>query len=329
MRVLVTGATGFLGSHTVAALTRGGHDVRILARNPDRVDGALGPHGVHPDVAVGDMTDPAAVGGAVAGCDAVIHAAAEIGVAGGTGTTTTNNVDGARTVIGAAIDAGCDPVIYTSSLTVHLPTTEAIVTPDSPLAEPLSSYGASKLAAEQLVRAWQAKGAPITSFTLGGIYGPVSPHRDGSFAAILGALGSMMVVPPGGLGVVDVRDVATMLVAALEPGPRTAALPRRRPVRHVGRVDRPAQPGRRPRNPAAPDDRRRDHRNGAHLRRPARRGQGVAAVRGGGGDHDQRRADRRLRHPRRSAVPLPPVVETFTDTVRYLGVAGQLPAPGA
>ena len=218
MRVLVTGATGFVGSHTVAALTREGHDVRILVRNPDRVAGALAPHNVQADVAVGDMTDPVAVATAVAGCDAVIHAAAEIGVAGGGGTSTTNNVDGARTVISAALDAGIDPVIYTSSLTVHLPTTDAVVSPESPLAEPLSSYGASKLAAELLVRAWQAEGAPVTSFTLGGIYGPISPHRDASFAAILGALGSMMVVPPGGLGVVDVRDVAAMFVAALEPG---------------------------------------------------------------------------------------------------------------
>jgi nucleoside-diphosphate-sugar epimerase len=219
MLVLVTGATGFIGSHTVAALAAGGHDVRILVRDPTRVERALGPHGVPaPEVVVGDMTDPVAVRRAVAGCHAVIHAAGEVGVESGSGPTTTANVDGVRTVIPAALEAGADPVIYTSSVTVHLPTEEEVITPDSPLAEPLSAYGASKRQAELLVRDWQDGGAPVTSFTVGGVYGPLSPHLDGSFGAIVGALGTFMLVPPGGLGVVDVRDLAAMLVAATEPG---------------------------------------------------------------------------------------------------------------
>jgi nucleoside-diphosphate-sugar epimerase len=218
MLVLVTGATGFVGSHTVATLLRDGHDVRILVRNPDRVAPALGPHGVTAPAVRGDMTDPSSVAAAVKGCDAVIHAAGEVGVASGTGPRTTANVDGVRTVISAALDAGIDPVVYTSTVTVHLPTSEPAITPASPLAEPLSTYGASKRDAELLVRSWQREGAPVTSFTIGGVYGPVSPHLDGSFAAVLAALETFMLVPPGGLGVVDVRDLATMLSRAVEPG---------------------------------------------------------------------------------------------------------------
>jgi dihydroflavonol-4-reductase len=218
MRVLVTGATGFVGSHTVAALRRDGHEVRILVRDPSRVDRALGPLGETASVIKGDMTDAIAVAAAVKGCEAVIHAAGEIGVDGGTGPTTNANVDGARTVISAALDHGVDTVIYTSTITVHLPTDEEVITPDSPLAEPLSSYGASKRDAELLVRGWQAEGAPVTSFTIGGVYGPFSPHLDGSFAAVLGALEAFMLVPPGGLGVIDVRDLATMLSRAVEAG---------------------------------------------------------------------------------------------------------------
>ncbi|MGD0380063.1 MAG: SDR family NAD(P)-dependent oxidoreductase [Acidimicrobiales bacterium] len=218
MLVLVTGATGFIGSHAVAALRRDGHDVRILVRNPDRIAGALGPHGVSATAVQGDMTDPVAVAAAVKGCDAVVHAAGEVGVEGGTGPKTTANVDGVRTVMSAALDAGLDPIVYTSTITVHLPTDEPIITTDSPLAQPLSSYGASKREAELLVRGWQAAGAPITSFTIGGAYGPMSPHLDGSFGAVLAALETFMLVPPGGLGVVDVRDLATMLAKAVEPG---------------------------------------------------------------------------------------------------------------
>jgi dihydroflavonol-4-reductase len=154
----------------------------------------------------------------VRGCDAVVHAAGEVGVEGGTGPKTTANVDGVRTVISAALDAGLDPVVYTSTITVHLPTDEPVITPTTPLAEPLSAYGASKRDAELVVRRWQSEGAPVTSFTIGGVYGPLSPHLDGSFGAVLAALETFMLVPPGGLGVVDVRDLATMLSRAVEPG---------------------------------------------------------------------------------------------------------------
>ena len=78
MRVLVTGGTGFVGSHTVAALVEGGHQVRLLVRDPvDRVAAALTPLGLQAanlDTMVGDVTDPAAVDQAVRGCEAVVHA---------------------------------------------------------------------------------------------------------------------------------------------------------------------------------------------------------------------------------------------------------------
>ncbi len=202
----------------MAALYHAGHDVRVLARDPARVPRALDPHVVTAEVVVGDMTDQAAVTAAVGGCDAVIHAAGEIGVDSGTGPATSVNLEGARTVIAAALDAGADPVVYTSSITAYLPTDDAILTPDSALARSDSSYGASKVAVEDLVRDWQTQAAPVTSVVLGGVYGPICPHLNGSYAAILGALDSMMLVPPGGLGVIDVRDVAAILAAAVEPG---------------------------------------------------------------------------------------------------------------
>src|SRR5207247_2402833 len=78
MLVTVTGGTGFVGSHSVAAIVRAGHRVRLLVRDEARVRPALDPLSVDAsglDVVVGTVTDEAAVATAVAGCDAVLHAA--------------------------------------------------------------------------------------------------------------------------------------------------------------------------------------------------------------------------------------------------------------
>ena len=221
MKVLVTGATGFVGSHTAATLAGAGHEVRVLARTPEKVASVLGPHGVEPEVVVGDMTDTVVVSDAVSGCDAVVHAAAQIGVgAGGSGTDA--NLAGVRAVVGAAIDEGVGRIVYTSSMAVHLPGDGSPITLDTPLAEPLSPYGASKVAAEEQVRTWQAEGHPITTVVLGGVYGPEAPELVNSFTAILAALDLMMFVPPGGTTVIDVRDVAELLTRIVEAGPETA-----------------------------------------------------------------------------------------------------------
>ncbi len=76
MLVLVTGGTGYVGSHAIAALTNAGHGVRLLARSPDRIPAALEPLGVEAvETAIGDVTESAAVERALEGCDAVVHAA--------------------------------------------------------------------------------------------------------------------------------------------------------------------------------------------------------------------------------------------------------------
>ncbi len=210
MRVLVTGATGFVGSHTVGALVAGGHDVRVLVRNPDRIPGSLGALGLEPEVVLGDMTDAGAVGAAVDGCEVVIHAAAQIGVGGG-GPADQANLDGVRTVVGGALEAGARRVVYTSSVTAYTPTEAPVVTLDSPLVEALSPYGATKVAAEQLLRSWQDDGEPVTIVVPGGVYGPDAPDLVNSFHAVLSALDAMMLVPPSGTTVLDVRDLAELL----------------------------------------------------------------------------------------------------------------------
>ncbi|HWB68231.1 MAG TPA: NAD-dependent epimerase/dehydratase family protein [Mycobacteriales bacterium] len=220
MKVLITGGTGFIGSHITRAALRNGHAVRLLVRDEAKAQAIYRRHDIEiADLCVGDMRDADAVAAAVSGCDAVVHAAAEIAVAGGAGpTSATANLDGATTVITAAIAAGCDPIVYTSSVTAYLPTTAAMLTESSPLAEPRSAYAASKRDVELFIRHHQEAGAPVVSVALGGVYGPEGPGLDGAAVAISSALNVLMLVPPGGLGVIDVRDTAELFVRLLEPG---------------------------------------------------------------------------------------------------------------
>src|SRR5437868_7603097 len=86
VRVLLTGASGFVGSYTVPALLERGHEVRVLVRNVDKARDVLGRRGVELvslDLVVGDMLDADTVKRAAAGYDATIHAAATIGITGG------------------------------------------------------------------------------------------------------------------------------------------------------------------------------------------------------------------------------------------------------
>ncbi len=76
MRVLVTGGTGFTGSHTTRALLAAGHHVRLLVRDPAKLKRVFAPDGAPSDFMVGDVTDETAVAEAMRGCDAVFHAAA-------------------------------------------------------------------------------------------------------------------------------------------------------------------------------------------------------------------------------------------------------------
>ena len=102
--MLVTGGTGYLGSHSVAALARAGHRIRVLARSAEKVPAALGPLGVSGmETAIGDVTEPAAVERALTGCDAVVHAASVFSLdVRRVGEMTAVNVRGTEVVLGTA-----------------------------------------------------------------------------------------------------------------------------------------------------------------------------------------------------------------------------------
>lgn len=229
MRVLVTGGTGLLGSYAAVGLRAAGHDVRLFVRSPGKVSAVFEPHGMDfDDVATGDITDRVSVESAVDGCDAAVHAAAVTSVERRRAEEVlATNETGMRNVVGAAVDAGLDPVVYTSSVGALFPPDTDVVGPDTAVAEPKNAYGRSKAAAENYGRTLQADGAPVTILYPGGIWGPHDPNLGPNLrAAVTNYESGTPIVKGSGWSVVDVRDVADLVVAAMvaDQGPRRFVL---------------------------------------------------------------------------------------------------------
>ena len=125
MRVLVTGATGFVGSHAAKALQDAGHTVRALVRTPAKLETVTARVGVDLtalETAKGDIADADAVAGAIEGCDAVAHAAAVVGTdPSSEAEIEAGNFAGALNVLGSAAAAGCDPIVHVSSAAALFP----------------------------------------------------------------------------------------------------------------------------------------------------------------------------------------------------------------
>jgi len=221
MKVLVTGGTGFVGAHSVAALVSRGHQVRLLVRSRDRVARSLSPLGVADvESVVGDVTAAESVEEALAGCDAVLHAAAVYSVdPRAASRVRETNVRATEIVLGAAVRMGLDPVVHVSSYVALLPPVPrgAVLTPDSPVGRPGSAYCRSKAESEQVARRHQDQGAPVVIVYPGGVIGPDDPYLGDSNRSIAESAKSGLTMR-GGAPMVDVRDVAMVPAAVMEPG---------------------------------------------------------------------------------------------------------------
>ncbi len=217
MRALVTGATGFLGSHVARALVARGDDVRVLAR-PTSDRSRLGDLDV--EIAEGDVTDAASVVDAVADTDLVVHCAAVVDLGSpDRARTEAVNVGGTEHVLGAAADAGV-LAVHVSSVSAHGPTGP------SPVDEgwwvphpPTIGYEATKRRAHEVALALAADGAAVRIGTPGGIYG----FGDESSMARLIRTFVRYPTPVGYLpdryqSLVDVRDCADALALIAERG---------------------------------------------------------------------------------------------------------------
>ena len=235
-KVLVTGGTGFLGGWCIASLLEQGYDVRTTLRDVTReraVRDSLKAAGADPgtglEVLAADLTSDAGWPEAVAGCRYVLHVASPFPPVQ---PKDPNELivparDGALRVLGAALDAGVERVVMTSSVaairsaresSAEAPYTEADWTDGSdPERTP---YVRSKTLAEQA--AWEhtrAAGAEdcLATINPGAIIGPaLSDDHSYSLQAVQRLLGGMPAMPRLGFTFVDVRDVADLHIRAMK-----------------------------------------------------------------------------------------------------------------
>src|ERR1700722_7179179 len=222
MRVLVTGGTGFVGGWTAKAIADAGHSVRFLVRTPSKLQTSVAQLGVDvSDYAVGDIKDRDSVREALGGCDAVVHSAALVATdPRQTPQMLSTNMEGARNVLGQAVQLGLDPIVHVSSFTALFhPDLEAL-TADLPVVGGTDGYGTSKAQVEIYARGLQDAGAPVNITYPGMVLGPPVGDQYGEAGEGVKSVLSLHVVPGRGAAwlIVDARDVAALHVALLEPG---------------------------------------------------------------------------------------------------------------
>jgi nucleoside-diphosphate-sugar epimerase len=221
VKVLVTGGTGFTGSHTVRALVAADHQVRLLVRDPAKVRTVFEAHGVIPqDVVVGDMTDAAAVDHALVGCDGVVHAAALVDLRRAAARLVEDtNARGVELVIGGAAQRGLPSIVYVSSLVAFFTPGGLPLSPELPIAPGTTAYARSKAQAERYVRRLQEQGAPIRISYPAAIVGPNDPTMSAANNGVCAQVRDLGLVTSSGYQVVDVRDLAILHLKLLDlPG---------------------------------------------------------------------------------------------------------------
>ncbi|MCB9675898.1 MAG: NAD(P)-dependent oxidoreductase [Alphaproteobacteria bacterium] len=222
MRVAVTGATGFLGSHLVEVL-RERFDVRGLVRSPEK--------GAHLGIELvrADLTDVAALTEGMRGCDALVANAA---LAPGWAKPSAEefvraNVEGAENQLRAAVDAGVKRIVWISTVAVYRTRPWRTLAEDAEKIDPAHprfdwnnlttdpGYARSKAAAERLAWDWAREhGLELTALRPGPIYGERDPKLTARYQRMLSW--PVVLAPTAQLPHVHAGDVALAAAAALE-----------------------------------------------------------------------------------------------------------------
>lgn len=220
MRVFITGATGFVGSHVARTYAAQGAKLRLLTRQTSRLDVL---EGIDAEIVVGDLRNAEQLRSAIAGCDALVHVAADYRLwVRDPNEMYAANVTGTRELLRIAREVGVGRVVYTSSVaTMGFKTDGTIVDEETPvsIAEMIGHYKRSKFLAEQeAINAAEAGQHVI-------ILNPTTPIGAGDIKPT--PTGRIIVdflnrkfpaYVDTGLNLVDVLEVARAHLSALDRG---------------------------------------------------------------------------------------------------------------
>lgn len=212
MKVLVTGGSGLLGRTTVTALAARGHEVVALQRHRTAE--------IACEQVLADVCDAKAVAAAAAGCDAVIHGAARVGVVGSREEFRRVNVGGAESVVAACRGAGVPRLVFVSSPSVgyeSVPTVGAGARAPITVRHDRSWYSESKAEAEVVALAANGPTRAVTAIRPHAIWGPGDTQLVGRI--VERARAGRLFVVGGGTALIDttyVDNAADALVAAVE-----------------------------------------------------------------------------------------------------------------
>jgi dihydroflavonol-4-reductase len=220
MKVFVTGATGFVGSHVAKALAAQGASLRLLVRKTSRLENL---EGIPAEAVVGDLRDAESFRSALTGCDALMHVAADYRLwVRDPDAMYSANVGGTRTLLQLAREQGVDRVVYTSSVaTMGFKDDGSIVDERSPvsLENMIGVYKRSKFLGEQeaIQAAQRGQNVVILNPTTPIGANDLKPTPTGKIIVDFLNL-KFPAYMDTGLNIVDVTEVARAHVDALTKG---------------------------------------------------------------------------------------------------------------
>jgi len=171
MKVLVTGATGYVGHNLALTLAQEGNEVHILVRNPGSL---FIPKHRHIRVFTGDITEKISILPAIKSCEQVFHTAALVGLYASKASAFYDvNVEGTRHVLEAAADTGVRKFIFTSTCGVIGPSLNKPMSESDPRVTAFNNdYDLSKFLAEKLVNDYGKQGLFTVIASVAKVYGP-------------------------------------------------------------------------------------------------------------------------------------------------------------
>ena len=220
MKALVTGGTGFVGSHVVRQLIEQGHEVRVLHRKTSRLTLL---EDLPYESIIGDVLDTDVLQAACAGCDWVFHVAAVSDYwRADRDYLFRVNVEGTRRVLQAAAESGVKRVVFTSSAAAVGLNQDGTASDESVafnLSPEQFPYAYSKALAERVVHEAIRNGLDVVIVNPVIVMGPGDLNLiSGSFVIQVKKLGVLVPISSGGASFVDVRDVGRWQVEAAEQG---------------------------------------------------------------------------------------------------------------